>query len=145
MLAELISYVMRILSHIWSSCRECLTCINLFSSQCSMIDNARTSYDLKREIDDIIERFWQDNFEWKTKSSSSYRVIRISLCLTQLIETKMIDYWLSIELCIYMIHLFISWFLIVFISSYVLLFNNWHDSASNHRSSRFRRDENVWS
>jgi hypothetical protein len=38
------------LSHIWSSCRECLTCIDLLSSQCSMTDNARTTRcALKRE------------------------------------------------------------------------------------------------
>ncbi len=38
------------LSHIWSSCRECLTCIDLLSSQCNMTDNARTTRcALKRE------------------------------------------------------------------------------------------------
>jgi hypothetical protein len=44
-------------SHIRFSCRECLTCINLRFFQCNMIDNARMNYDLKREINDIIERF----------------------------------------------------------------------------------------
>jgi hypothetical protein len=57
MLAKLISYVMRILSHIEFNCRECLTCINLFFSQCSMTDNARTMRcALKREQVVFIQR-----------------------------------------------------------------------------------------